>query len=153
MRASAVAFVIFVAAAASASVTRPEPVDAFIRQTLQISTYKRADADLNGDGHLETFVYATDSCGSGGCDLSVLSPQGKSYRQVMEASGPTQLPIRLLATSTRGWRDIGVTVAGGGVRRAYMARLQFNGRRYPDNPTVPPAIPLKRPTGKLLISR
>lgn len=155
MRALIVALAIFVTAAAHASITHADPVDAFIRQTLEVTTYKRANADLNGDGRLEIFVYATDSCGhdAGGCDLYVLSPQGTSYRIVMQASGPTQLPIRLLPTSTHGWRDIAVTVAGGGIRRSYMARLRFNGHRYPENPTVPPAIPLKQPTGRLLISR
>jgi hypothetical protein len=62
-----------------------------------------------------------------------------------------QLPIRLLPTSTRGWRDIGVTVAGGGINPGYMARLRFDGRRYPSNPSVPPAIPMRRTTGKVLI--
>jgi hypothetical protein len=121
---------------------------------MQISSYKRADADLNGDGRLEAFVYVTDqgSCGSGGCNLVVLSPQGNSYRVVLRSTA-TQLPIRLLPTSTRGWRDVGVTVAGGGIYRAYMARLRFDGHRYPSNPTVPPAVPLKRPSGKVLIDR
>jgi hypothetical protein len=146
------ALVILVAAEGHADTAHPDAVDTFKRQKLQVESYKRADADLNGDGRRETVVYATDSCGSGGCDLFVLSPEGKSYRAVLEAS-VSQLPIRLLPTSTHGWRDIGVTVSGGGILRPYMARLRFTGRQYPDNPTVPPAIPLKRPTGKLLISR
>ena len=151
MRALRVAVVIFVAAEAQANAARPDAVDTFIRQTLQVERYKRADADLNGDGRRESIVYATDSCGSGGCDMYVLSPEGKSFRLVLDAS-VSQLPIRLLPTSTQGWRDIGVTVSGGGIMQPYMARLRFNGGRYPDNPTVPPAIPLKRPTGRLLIS-
>lgn len=138
--------------AAHASAAKVDPVDAFIRRSLKVSHYKRADADLNGDGRLEVFVYETESCGSGGCDLIVLSPRGKGYRRVMDAS-VSQLPINLLQTSTRGWRDIGVTVGGGGITRPYMARLRFDGRRYTGNPTVPPAIPLKRPKGKLLIGR
>jgi hypothetical protein len=152
MRAFAVALAISVAAAASASVSRSDTVAGFIQQTLHVSRYNRADADLNGDGRNEVFVYVTDqgSCGSGGCNLVILSPQGTSYR-VLLRSTVTQLPINLLPTSTHGWRDVGVTVAGGGIIRPYMARLRFNGSRYPSNPTVPPAIPLKRPTGKVLI--
>ena len=65
----------------------------------------------------------------------------------------TQLPIMLLDTSSRGWRDVSVTVAGGGIPRAYSARLRFDGRQYPSNPTVPPAIPLKRMSGRVLIAR
>lgn len=129
-----------------------DAVGSFVQQTLDTSNYKRADADLNGDGRLESFLYVTDQdyCGSGGCTLLVLSPKGSSYRVILRST-VTQLPIRVLSTSTRGWSDIGVTVAGGGITRPYVARLRFNGNRYPGNPTVPPAIPLKQPSGKILI--
>jgi hypothetical protein len=152
MRTMAVALTIAVAATPGVNATPPDAAAAFVQQTLHVSSYKRADADLNGDGRLEAFVYVTDqgSCGSGGCNLIVLSPQGSNYRVVLQSTG-TQLPIRLLPTSTGGWRDVGVTVAGGGITRAYTARLRFNGHRYPSNPTVPPAVPLKRPSGKVLI--
>lgn len=152
----ALAFILSVSLAITAHPNvgaRPDRVAAFVLQRLGVSSYKRADIDLNGDRHNEILVYATDSCGSGGCDLTVLSPQGNGYRVVMKASGPAQLPIMLLSTSTRGRRDIGVTVVGGGIRRAYMARLRFDGHRYPDNVTVPPAIPPKRPSGRVLIPR
>jgi hypothetical protein len=130
-----------------------EKVAAFVRRMLDVSSYKRADADLNGDGRSEVLVYVTDRsyCGSGGCTLLILSPQQRSYRVVLRST-VTQLPIWSLATSTHGWRDIGVTVAGGGIDPPYVARLRFNGRRYPSNPTIPPAVPLKRPSGKVLIS-
>jgi hypothetical protein len=128
-------------------------VSAYIERTFDHSNYKRADADLNGDGRPETFIYAIGPkpCGSGGCSLVIISPHGKSLDVVLRSS-VTQLPIRLLSTSTRGWRDVGVTVAGGGITRAYMARLRFNGRRYPSNPTVPPAVHTARPSGRVLIS-
>jgi hypothetical protein len=50
----------------------------------------------------------------------------------------TNPPIRVLESRTRGWNDIIVFVAGGGSRGS-MALLAFNGRSYPDNPTVAPA--------------
>jgi hypothetical protein len=129
-----------------------DSLDAFVQQNLQISNYKRADADLSGDGRPETFLYATGKrgCGSGGCTLIVLSPRGGTYREVLRST-VARLPINLLSTSTRGWRDVGVTVSGGGVTHPYMARLRFNGSHYPGNPTVAPAIPLRRPAGDLLI--
>ena len=103
MRTLAVTLIVLVAAAADAGLPRLDPAGEFVRQALEVTSYKRADADLNGDGNPEVIIYATDqdSCGSGGCDLFVLSPHGTSYRLVMEAS-VAQLPIRLLATSTRG---------------------------------------------------
>jgi len=129
-----------------------DEVAAFVRRILNVSSYKRADADLNGDGRSETFIYVTDQsyCGTGGCTLLVLSPQKRSYRVVLRST-VTQLPIRLLPTSTHGWHDIGVKVAGGGIDPPYVARLRFDGRRYPSNPTIPPAVPLKQPSGKVLI--
>ena len=152
MRMMAVALTVLMAAAPHASTIPADTVAAFVQQTLHVSSYKRADADLNGDGHSEAFIYVTDqsSCGSGGCTLVILSPRKGSYRVVLRST-VTQLPISLLPTSTRGWRDVGVSVAGGGITRTYTARLRFNGHHYPSNPTVPPAIPLNLPSGKMLI--
>ena len=154
MRGLAFACLILVATTARAGNTSSEGVTAYVRQTLHISSYRRADADLNGDGHKEIFVYVTDQdyCGSGGCNLYVLSPQRSSFRVVLRST-ITWPPIRVLSTSTHGWRDIGVTVAGGGINPAYVARLRFDGHRYPSNPSVPPAIPIKRPSGRVLINR
>ena len=149
----ALALVVVLWTATTPATGKPsDAVAAFVHRALHVASYKRADVDLNGDGRPEVFVYVTDQsyCGSGGCTLVVLSPQGRSYRVVLRST-VTQHPIRLLAASTRGWRDIGVTVAGGGTKRPYIVRLRFNGRRYQNNPTVSPAVPLNRPSGKVLI--
>jgi hypothetical protein len=142
----------FVLPAQSSAKVRDQAAS-YVERTLHISSYKRADADLNGDGKPETFIYSTvpSNCGSGGCGLLILSPQKEGFRIVLRST-VTQLPIRLLKTSTHGWRDVGVTVAGGGIIQAYTARLRFDGRRYPSNPTVPPAIPMSRASGHVLIS-
>ena len=122
--------------------TAPPAPDAgsFIRQTLKLERDRTGSADLNGDGRPERIVYADQPshCGSGGCDLYVLSPQGRRFRVVTRMS-VVHLPVRLLTTTSHGWRDLGVRVAGGGVRQAYEARLRFDGRSYPRNPTVSPA--------------
>lgn len=151
MPAAAIALMIFATSTGHPAV-KGDAVASFVQQTLGKSSYKRADADLNGDGRAEALLYVTDRdyCGSGGCTLMVLSPKGSSYRVVLRLT-VTQLPVRVLPTSTRGWRDLGVTVSGGGITRSYVARLRFDGNRYPGNPTVPPAIPLKQPSGKILI--
>ena len=115
-------------------------------------------ADLNGDGQAEALVYAMDAsgggeadlCGSGGCNLYVLSLTRKRYRVVADIS-LTRPPIRVLATKTRGWRDLAVHVAGGGIMPGYEARLRFDGRTYPENPTGSPATRVKRDSGKVVI--
>ena len=146
-------FALLAAAVALQGATGGDSVRAYIERTYGPSTYKRADADLNGDGRKEVLVYFTDaaSCGSGGCILVILSPRRNGYRLVLRST-VTRLPIMLLATSTHGWRDIGVTVQGGGITQAYEARLRFNGYRYPSNPTLPPAVPMPHKSGKMLMT-
>lgn len=154
MNAATLGLAFLTAATAYASSKHADAVAEFAHGTLDVGSYKRADADLNGDGRSEIFLYVTDPsyCGSGGCTLVVLSPQGRGYRVVLRST-VTQLPIWLLATATHGWRDVEVTVAGGGITRPYVAHLRFDGRRYPSNPTVPPSIPLDMPSGRVLIGR
>ena len=141
-----------VAATAHASGPREDGVKRFVRETLQTSSYRRADADLNGDGRKESFVLLTGPsyCGSAGCLLLVLSPRGSSYRLVMRAT-VINTPITVLRGAAHGWRDVGVTVRGGGIVHPYMALLRYDGRRYVSNPTNPPAVRLRRPAGKVLI--
>jgi hypothetical protein len=111
--------------------------------------YAATRVDLNGDGRAEVVATLTGRsiCGSGGCLAVVLTPAGKGWRTAMRATVSRQ-PIALLPTRTRGWRDIGISVAGGGAR-AGMARMRFDGRRYPGNPTLQPALPSG--SGRVLI--
>ena len=45
-----------------------------------------------------------------------------------------------------------VFVAGGGILPGYYAELRFNGKTYPDNPTVKPAKQItSKPRGTVLI--
>jgi len=116
--------------------------------------YTSAIIDLNGDHRPEAVVQIMGPrfCGSGGCDLYVLERRAGTWRVVTDMS-ITNAPIRVLNTRTRGWRDLGVIVAGGGIIPGYEARLRFNGRTYPENPSVPPAVELRRRVpGRVLIS-
>lgn len=111
-----------------------------------------AFTDLNGDGKDEAIAYVMgpDWCGSGGCNVLVLTPDGATYKVVMDAS-VSQLPISLLPGSSHGWRDLGVEIGGGGGESG-VAEMKFNGKTYPDDPTGPPAKLLKGDGGgKILI--
>lgn len=123
----------------------------YLRETAGLTDYKSASTDLSGDGSDETIILATqaDFCGSGGCVMLILSPAGRSYRVVTRTT-VTRAPIRMLASSSYGWRDISVMIGGGGVRWQEV-RLRFDGRRYPTNPTVIPAIPVSQTAGRILI--
>jgi hypothetical protein len=88
----------------------------------------------------EVIVYLSGRgwCGSGGCVMLILAPEGETYRVVTKTT-VTRLPIRVLTTKSNGWHDISVEVAGGGIQPGYEAELSFDGKSYPSNPTVTPA--------------
>jgi hypothetical protein len=143
-------------AASDAAGTSAGPLQAHINHVLQSETdvpFLSAETDLNGDGQDEVIVHVTsrDYCGSGGCVTLVLQRTGQGYRTVMRAS-VTRPPIRVLETRHQGWKDIGVMVSGGGAGPAYEAAMAFDGRRYPSNPTTPPARPVKDAPGVTLIA-
>jgi hypothetical protein len=116
--------------------------------------YSVAFVDLDDDGTPEALVYLSgpEWCGSGGCSLLILRPEGPSWK-VITRTTITQLPIRVLSTKTNGWHDITVWVRGGGIQPGHEARLRFNGRKYPSNPSTLPAEKLpKNAEGKVVIS-
>ncbi|RYG09880.1 MAG: hypothetical protein EON96_17590, partial [Caulobacteraceae bacterium] len=61
-------------------------------------------------------------CGSGGCNLLILSRQGDTFT-VLGRQTIVRAPIRVLSTETGGRPDIGVRIAGGGVTEGYEALL------------------------------
>lgn len=110
-------------------------------------TYAFAPVDLNGDGTDEGLAYVMGPmvCGSGGCNLYVLVPQGEDGGEgwrVVTRTSVTRTPVGVLTTSTNGWRDLAVSIGGGGAEAGWV-RLTYDGRTYPTNPTAPPATPLE----------
>jgi hypothetical protein len=123
---------------ASETLAVPDSIPAFLRGQAGEGegTWRAAAVDLDGDGADEVVAYLMGAmwCGSGGCNALVLAPEGDGWRVVTETS-VTQTPIRVLETSTNGWRDLSVGVGGGG-RESGQVRLTFDGSAYPTNPTV-----------------
>jgi hypothetical protein len=113
--------------------------------------YARAEADLDGDGVKEVLAYVGGPmmCGTGGCNLFVLKRDGAGFREVGDLS-VVQLPVGVLTTKTNGWRDLAVSVSGGG-RPGGIMRVPFDGSAYATNPTVSPAEPVDM-IGKELIA-
>lgn len=117
-------------------------------------SHKYRYVDLNADGIMEAvvYVYGRDWCGSGGCPTLILSRRDNEY-VLMSKISVTYPPVIVLSTSTNGWRDISVRVAGGGLPESYDAILRFDGEGYPLNPTTAPAErALNRPRGEVVIS-
>jgi hypothetical protein len=73
-------------------------------------------------------------CGSGGCHLFIYTPEQNSFRQLAHTS-VTNPPVRVLNSRTGGWRDISVSVSGGGIPRRTVL-LAHRGGTYPGNPTT-----------------
>lgn len=102
-----------------------------------ITQFKSAFVDLKDDGRFDALVYISGSgwCGTGGCRLVILAPNQSTYR-VITATTITWPPIRVLKSKTNCWHDIGVWVQGGGIQPGYEAKLKFNGKKYPSNPSL-----------------
>lgn len=99
------------------------------------------------------YLRGSEWCGSGGCTLLVLMPRGDSFEVKGDVS-ITRPPIRVLNHMTHGWHDLGVYVAGGGIIPGYDAALPFDGAKYAENPSVPPAHRiLKQTAGVIVIDR
>ncbi len=69
----------------------------------------------------------------------LLEPAGASFK-VIDKFTLVRLPIRVLPSKHNGWNDIAMRVQGGGAVHGYTAILQFNGYRYPTNPSVAPKL-------------
>jgi len=115
--------------------------------------FTTALADLNGDGRDEAVVYLVDPavCGSGGCNLYVLTNSGQNNWAVDSKMTISRPPIYLLPSSTNGWADLGVTVSGGGLMRMVM-KVPREASAYASNPTVSPAVAIDPGNARMLIS-
>lgn len=92
--------------------------------------------DLDGDGADEAIVSLGGPyfCGSGGCNLLILTPAGPMWRKVGDVS-VTRTPVAVLDTASNGWKDVTVAVAGGGGPSGTVI-LKFDGETYPGNASM-----------------
>ena len=131
----------------------PEPkrepdLEAAIRTELGTASFSYAYNRVNmSDGAAPgalVYLPGRDYCGSGGCTLLVFTRSREGYRLVTRVS-LARVPVMLSSHRTNGWRDLILFVSGGGIQPGYYAVLHFDGKTYPENPTVEPAAPLLEP--------
>jgi len=94
--------------------------------------YSAAFVDLRDDQTKDVLIYLSSDgwCGTGGCTMLILAPEGTFYRVVTKIPA-VRLPIRLLATKSNGWHDIGVVARRNGTEPLYEAILSSDGKSYP----------------------
>lgn len=96
----------------------------------QKARYLYARADLNDDGREEVFVYLLGPffCGTGGCNLLILTESEDGYR-VVNSFPTSDLPLVATRERSHGWNDLVRKVSGGGVPTEYVHHT-FDGERY-----------------------
>jgi hypothetical protein len=62
--------------------------------------------------------------------MVILASAGTSFSVVSKIPA-VRLPIMVLGTKTKGWRDIGVIARNSGTEPLYESVLSFNGKSYP----------------------
>lgn len=102
--------------------------------------HRDARVDLDGDGQDDLLVYLEDPyfCGSGGCSLVVFRNEGDTFTKVASTS-VTRSPIAVGAAGPAGWRDLYVSIGGGGGASG-VVRLVHEGGGYPGNPSTLPVV-------------
>jgi len=90
--------------------------------------------DLNEDGNKEILVGFTGPyfCGSGGCTQLLLDNQGN----LITTFSVSDYPVIIDTSKTNGWKDL--IIYSGGKNRI----VKFDGKKYPSNPSVLPALKL-----------
>jgi len=86
--------------------------------------------DINDDNQKEIFVGLNGHyfCGTGGCTVLLLSPEGKLITRFTV----TETPIVISRNRTKNWNDLILNSKG----QNYL--LKFDGKKYPSNPSVQP---------------
>ena len=107
------------------------------RQVVERPSHRDAAVDLDGDGTDDLLVLLEDPnwCSDGGCTLLVFRNEGDAGYRLVTETRFTHAPIALGPQRHAGWHDLLVGVGGDGTQAGTVA-LQFDGERYPANPTL-----------------
>ena len=108
--------------------------------------YRWSRVDLNGDGRSELLaqVLGPMFCGTGGCPLLIFREPSPGKLQLVTQMSLFNDPLIVTERRYNGWKDL-ITRVRVDAGNSYFAELPYDGRTYPTNPSVAPAMPLRRP--------
>ncbi|MCS5698308.1 hypothetical protein NZK32_04530 [Cyanobium sp. FGCU-52] len=108
--------------------------------------YTWSRVDLNGDGKPELVaqVLGPMVCGTGGCPLLIFREPSPGRLQLVTQMSLFKDPLIVTERTRNGWKEL-ITRVRVDAGHGYYAELPFDGRTYPANPSVEPALPLRRP--------
>jgi len=108
--------------------------------------YTWGRVDLNGDGRPEVVAQVVGPmfCGTGGCPLLIFREPSPGRLQLITQMSLFKDPLIVPERRHNGWKEL-ITRVRVDAGTSYYAVLRYDGRTYPTNPSVAPAIPLRRP--------
>jgi hypothetical protein len=108
--------------------------------------YTWSRVDLNGDGRSELLAQVVGPmfCGTGGCPLLIFREPSPGKLQLVTQMSLFKDPLIVTQRRHHGWKDL-ITRVRLDAGNSYYAELPYDGRTYPANPSVAPAMPLRRP--------
>ncbi len=99
--------------------------------------------DLNSDGREEYVTWIPSQGGTSGAPIHFFTRESNKLRRVFEEFAWT--PIVVLNAKKKGWRDIAVQIAGGGVDPHFLV-FRYDGHEYKEIYTTN-----EQPQGKVVI--
>ena len=107
------------------------------------SQYEFTRIDLDGDGRREGLVLLQSPhqawCMDYGCTMYIFRAHDEGFSYLSEVS-PVRGPLVVMDTRTNGWRDIIAYVSGRSGWDAKNVALRYDGKSYPAQPALQPAI-------------
>jgi hypothetical protein len=102
--------------------------------------------DLNGDGTPEVIAQVVGPmfCGTGGCPLLIFREPSPGRLELVTQMSLFKDPLIVAERRHNGWKEL-ITRVRVDAGTSYYAALPYDGRTYPTNPSVTPALPLRRP--------
>jgi hypothetical protein len=103
--------------------------------------------DLNNDGSKEIILWIPnlDLGGTSGYPIIIFSKTANGFQKLFDEGAWT--PIIALTSNTKGWRDVAIQIAGGGVEPHYEI-FRYNGKSYEFSKTQK-----NQPKGEIVINK